>query len=157
MSTFSGDGHLVTDSPGFLHIDAFGHQVLADKPGEWQLRINAKGTVDWAVNLAGKMTVATGATVLKPQLAGVPAGYVIKATHAGGDIKVFVCALSPTFKCTMPTPDGVSHGSLPLVGGSSNITWGASKGGAGGTTVTDYYDGGNLLYISSTSLHRNSP
>ena len=116
-------------------------QVLADKPGAWKLSINSKGTIDWAVNLAGTMTVATGATVLKPQVPGVPSGYVVKATHAGGDIKVFVCAITAGFKCTMPTADGVAHGALPLVVSVTNITFGgaASTSGEG---ITDGYAGG---------------
>ena len=56
-------------------------QVLADKPGAWRLSINAQGRLAWAVNLAGTMTVAIGATVLKSQVPGVPGGYVVKATQ----------------------------------------------------------------------------
>ena len=123
---------------------------MADKPGSWKLSINAKGTIDWAVNLAGTMTVATGATVIAPHVPGVPGGYVIKATHAGGSVKIFVCALTTDFKCTMPDADGVAHGTLPLVCGVNNITFGGSSTGSGG--VTDGYDGGMeemFLYMMS--------
>ena len=140
-------------------------QVLADKPGAWRLSINRKGTVDWAVNLSGTMTVATGATVLKPHTAGVPGGYVVKATHAGGNLKVFVCALTSDFKCSMPDPDGIAQGNLPLICSTHNITFGGAMaasstaakatGGSGfdvGATLTDGYEGGMeemFLYMMS--------
>lgn len=128
-------------------------QVLADKPGAWQLSINAKGMVDWSVNLAGTMTVATGSTVLKPQVPGVPGGYVVKATHAGGTVKVFVCALSLDFKCTMPNPDGVAHGSLPLVVSTNNITFGgqAADGGNGGIK-SGYHGAMEEMFVYMMSL-----
>lgn len=104
-------------------------QVLANKPGEWQLSINAKGILEWAVSLSGKMTVATGTTVLQSQVAGAAAtGYVVKATHAGGTVKVFVCKLEADFNCQMPSPDGQAAGALPLDSGTSDITWGAESG-----------------------------
>jgi hypothetical protein len=102
-------------------------QVLAVKPGEWQLSISAHGTVEWAVNLGGHMVVASGKTVLQRQQGITPGGYVVKATHAGGDVKVFVCAISIDFKCHMPNPDGVAHGLLPLITGVENVTFGGER------------------------------
>lgn len=104
-------------------------QVLASKPGLFNLTVNAHGTIDWAVSLGGKMVTATTTTKLKPVVPGVPGGYVVKATHAGGDIKVFLCALTADFKCTMPTPEGVATGSLPLGSSTSDITIGAGFDG----------------------------
>ena len=94
-------------------------QVLADKCNEWQLRINAEGRVEWHVHLVsdgpGEISVnpwtfATGTTVLEPGNA-----YVIKATHAGGVLKVFTCKLPPAqtgdFTCELgPTPEGTAKG-----------------------------------------------
>ena len=65
----------------------------------------------------------------------------MKATHAGGDIKVFVCALTSDFKCTMPSPDGVATGSLPLGSSTADIT------------IGDGFDGGieeMSMYMYST-------
>ena len=105
-------------------------QVLADKPGQFKLSINAKGTVDWAVSLGGSTVTATSTTVLTAAVPGVPGGYVVKATHAGGTIKVFVCAISVDFKCVMPKAEGTAHGSLPIGISASSITVG--KGFDGG-------------------------
>jgi hypothetical protein len=66
---------------------------------------------------------------VQPVVPGVPGGYVVKATHAGGDIKIFLCALTADFKCTMPTPEGVASGSLPLGSSTSDITIGAGYDG----------------------------
>jgi hypothetical protein len=104
-------------------------QVLAHKPGEWKLAINANGVLEWSVSLSGKMTVATGKKVLQRQVAGAAStGYVVKATHAGGTVKVFVCDLEPDFNCQMPQPDGQATGQLPLGTGTAAITWGAEAG-----------------------------
>ena len=129
-------------------------QVLSDKPGAWRLSINAQGRIEWAVNLAGTMTIATGATVLKPGTPGVPGGYVVKATHAGGSVKVFVCALTAGFKCKMPTPDGVAEGSLPLICSANNITFGGAAAATGSAVgVTDGFHGGmEEMFFSMMSL-----
>ena len=105
-------------------------QVLATKPGQFELRINTEGTLDWAVTLNGQVVVATSSTKLKAAVPGVPGGYVVKATHAGGTIKIFVCSLTADFKCSMPTPEGTAHGSLPIGTSASSITVG--KGFDGG-------------------------
>ena len=94
-------------------------QVLADKCNEWQLRINAKGQIEWHVHLVGdgpgrvsgagsnnSWTFATGSRVLAPGNA-----YVIKATHAGGVLKVFTCLLAADFQCELgPKPEGQATG-----------------------------------------------
>ena len=100
------------------------------------------------------MTTATGKTVLKPHSPGIPGGYVIKATHAGGTVKVFVCALTADFKCDMPEPDGISSGSLPLMCSTSNITFGGAvtKNSSPTGVLSDGYHGGMeemFLYMMS--------
>ena len=51
-------------------------------------------------------TFATGTRVLEPGSA-----YVIKATHAGGVLKVFTCLLGADFQCELgPTPEGQATG-----------------------------------------------
>jgi hypothetical protein len=94
-------------------------QVLVDKPNEWQLRINERGQVEWHVHLVGDgpgrvsgagsnntWTYATGTRVLRPGFA-----YVIKATHAGGTLKVFTCLLADDYSCELgPTPEGQTTG-----------------------------------------------
>lgn len=92
-------------------------QVLAHKCNDWQLRINAQGKIEWHVHLVGDgpgdiatnpWTFATGTRVLQPGHA-----YVVKATHAGGTLKVFTCELGEPgdFRCDLgPTPEAVAHG-----------------------------------------------
>lgn len=99
-------------------------QVLASKPGEWRLSINPAGVVEWAVSLAGKMVVAQGTTVLKTYAQG-GRGYVVKACHSGGTIKLFVCVVAPDFTCDMPNPEATAHGSLPIGSGTASVTFGA--------------------------------
>ena len=75
---------------------------------------------------------------------------MVKATHAGGTVKVFVCALTADFKCDMPEPDGISSGSLPLICSTSNITFGGAVTKKGG--LSDGYHGGMeemFLYMMS--------
>jgi hypothetical protein len=93
-------------------------QVLADKCDKWQLRINEKGQVEWHVHLVSDgpgdiavnpWTFAKGTRVLEPGNA-----YVIKATHAGGTLKIFTCLLGDNFECDLgpglPGLDGTAHG-----------------------------------------------
>ena len=81
-------------------------QVLVDKHDEWRLLINAQGNIEWHVHLVSGWTVATGSRVL---VLGNP--YVVKATHAGGKLKVFTCLLADDFQCELgPTPEGQVQG-----------------------------------------------
>ena len=128
-------------------------QVLATKPGQFELRINTEGTLDWAVTLNGKVVVATSTTKLKAAVPGVPGGYVVKATHAGGTIKIFVCSLTADFRCSMPTPEGTAHGSLPIGISTENITVGANQDG--GAAPTNMFDGGvEEMFLYQTSLEK---
>ena len=69
--------------------------LVGDGPG----RVSGAGS-------ANPWTFAAGTRVLAPGKA-----YVIKATHAGGLLKVFTCELGDDFKCELgPTPEGQAKG-----------------------------------------------
>ena len=144
-------------------------QVLADKCNEWQLRINAEGRVEWHVHLVsdgpGEISVnpwtfATGTTVLEPGNA-----HVIKATHAGGVLKVFTCKLPPAqtgdFTCELgPTPEGTAKGECTECKQFwTNGTAIASGAAAEPTKVECLYgngkSGGNILWGAEQNAKGN--
>jgi hypothetical protein len=53
--------------------------------------------------------------------------FVVKATHAGGVIKLFTCLLAYDFQCTMLMPEGTARGLLPLQTGTADIIFGSSS------------------------------
>ena len=147
-------------------------QVLADKSGEWRLRINAAGKIEWRVHLVSGWAVATGTRVLAP---GNP--YVVKATHAGGVLKVFTCLLADDYQCELgPTPEGQTKGECKVPtygtavagGGASgvapnvtclvksgkggNILWGAEQNAAGNGADNGFYGAMEEMFLSRLSL-----
>ena len=125
-------------------------QVLANKPGEWKLAISPDGFLEWGVYIDGSIVTAKGKTVLQSQLPNAAAtGYVVKATHCAGVVKVFVCVLEPDFDCRMPTPDGTAYAEgvgpkgwganhLPIGATTNAIIFGAASGGAGDLAVEGF-------------------
>jgi hypothetical protein len=105
-------------------------QVIMTKPNEWLLQIVSNGTLEWHVRLASGWTVARGSTDVRKQTHSSPnQTYVVKATHAAGTIKLFLCVVGPNFECSMPIAEGEATGSLPLATGTADVVFGsASKG-----------------------------
>ena len=123
-----------------LHDD----QVLASKAGEWKLLIRGLDRrVEWWVAMSDGWVVATSTTALP--MSGD--AHVIKATQAAGKVSIFICAVTPDYRCNITTtPEGVGYGTLPLQLGLSPIFWGAegrrlSSIGGGSSTLLSPYSG----------------
>ena len=106
-------------------------QVIMSKPNEWLLQIASNGTLEWHVRLASGWAVAYGSTdVRKSSYSSPNQTYVVKATHAAGTIKLFLCTVGPNFECSMPVPEGVAKGTLPLATGTADVLFGAASKGS---------------------------
>jgi hypothetical protein len=117
-------------------------QVIMNKPGEWSLQIAQNGRLEWHVHLASGWVIARGTTDLRKandQTANQT--YVVKATHAGGIVKLFTCVVGPNFECDMIQPEGSARGALPLVTGTADVTFGAKATPAAGAEVTNGFHG----------------
>ena len=98
------------------------------KAGEWILQIVANGTLEWHVHLSSGWVVARGTTDLRRSDANASnETYIVKATHAGGVVKLFTCLLGYEFQCAMAMPEGTARGVLPLHTGTADIVFGASS------------------------------
>eukprot|EP01045_Picozoa_sp_COSAG04_P000655 COSAG04_NODE_17_length_40288_cov_9.152728_11_plen_1187_part_00 len=112
-----------------IHPEASGsgkQQVLASKGGEWRLCLTASSRVEWRVHLSDGWATATskrqvvnggGASTNRQS-------FVIKATHHGGVVRIFLCELTASFGCRM-RQEGIAQGRLPLAGGTKQpVLWG---------------------------------
>lgn len=129
-------------------------QTIMTKPGEWLLQMVQNGTLEWHVHFASGWAVARGTTDLRRRSStAANQTYFVKATHAGGVIKLFTCLVAYDFQCTMPTPEGIAHGSLPLTVGTTDIIFGAASLPTNpGAKVVQGFTGA----LEEISLHRLS-
>jgi hypothetical protein len=98
------------------------------KPGEWILQIGASGTLEWHVHMSSGWAIAHGTTdIRKSTNTAANETFVVKATHAAGIIKLFVCQLAEDFQCEMLAPEGIAQGMLPLQTGTADIMLGAAS------------------------------
>ena len=103
-------------------------QVIMTKAGEWLLQIVANGTLEWHVHLSSGWVVARGTTDLRrTDATSANDTYFVKATHAGGEVKLFTCLVAYNFQCAMVLPEGIASGVLPLQTGTADIIFGASS------------------------------
>ena len=94
-----------------------GVQMLVAKDDEWRLLINAEGRLEWHVHTLGGWLTTIGTRVFKP-VSEASHAYVIKATHAGGRLKLFSCILGLDFRCELgPTPESSNFSATACTGG----------------------------------------
>ena len=84
--------------------------------------------------------VANSTTVLKPADA-----YVVKCCHEAGVVKIFVCILTPEFRCPLNIPEGVGTGALPLRTGTADVWFGST--GMTSSAYSGNEDGGSDMQI----------
>jgi hypothetical protein len=130
-------------------------QVLAVKAGEWKLQIMADGRLEWRVRLGGGWTTVLGSTVLRPGVA-----FVVKVTHAGGVLKIFLCELGQDFACPLNVPEGRSDDShvwpFSLRSGTADVFFGAEVNASSGDVSGRFTGALEEIFLARLSLENIS-